>query len=114
VQQQFPVSQQLYTTPLLDTNGTVSQYGVMAKPDRTLDQIRQLNGGLHWTKVEKLLKSYGAQVHEGQGSTVTFVVAGGKLTVDRPHPRKECGKGLEKRVREYLKTIGKLPGTETE
>lgn len=84
----------------------------MAKHDKTLDQIRQLNGGLHWTKVEKLLKSYGADVHEGKGSTVTFVVGGVKLTVDRPHPRKECGKGLVKRVREYLKTIGKLPETE--
>lgn len=84
----------------------------MAKHDKTLDQIRQLNGGLHWTKVEKLLKSYGADVHEGKGSTVTFVVSGVKLTVDRPHPRKECGKGLVKRVREYLKTIGKLPETE--
>jgi predicted RNA binding protein YcfA (HicA-like mRNA interferase family) len=84
----------------------------MPKHDKTLDQIRQLNGGLHWAKVEKLLKSYGAEVHEGQGSTVTFVADGVKLTVDRPHPRKECGKGLVKRVREYLKTIGKLQGTE--
>lgn len=76
---------------------------------KTLDQIRGLNGGLHWSKVEKLLKSYGAEVHEGRGSTVTFVVDGVKLTVDRPHPRRECGKGLVKRVRAYLETIGKLP-----
>jgi hypothetical protein len=80
----------------------------MAKHDKTLDQIRKLNGSLHWTKVEHLLKSYGAEVHEGSGSTVTFVVEGVKLTVDRPHPRKECGKGLVKRVREYLNKIGKL------
>ncbi|HUF77233.1 MAG TPA: type II toxin-antitoxin system HicA family toxin [Longimicrobiales bacterium] len=86
----------------------------MAKRDKTLDQIQRLNAGLHWTKVEKLLRSYGAEVHEGSGSTVTFVVNQVKLTVDRPHPRKECGKGLVKRVREYLKTIGKLSGSETE
>jgi predicted RNA binding protein YcfA (HicA-like mRNA interferase family) len=79
----------------------------MAKADNTLEQIRQLNGGLHWTKVEKLLKSYGAEVYEGKGSTVTFVMAGVKLTVDRPHPRKECGKGLVKRIREYLIKTGK-------
>jgi predicted RNA binding protein YcfA (HicA-like mRNA interferase family) len=84
----------------------------MAKHDKTLDQIRRLNGGLHWTDVEKLLKSYGAEVHEGKGSTVTFVVNGVKLTVDRPHPRRECGKGLVKRLREYLKSIGKLPASE--
>jgi predicted RNA binding protein YcfA (HicA-like mRNA interferase family) len=84
----------------------------MAKHDKTLDQIQRLNAGLHWTKVEKLLKSYGAEVYEGSGSTVTFVVDEVKLTVDRPHPRKECGKGLVKRVREYLRTIGKLSGSE--
>jgi predicted RNA binding protein YcfA (HicA-like mRNA interferase family) len=86
----------------------------MAKHDKTLDQIRRLNAGLHWTKVEKLLKSYGAEVYEGSGSTVTFVVDDVKLTIDRPHPRKECGKGLVKRVREYLRTIGKLSGSETD
>ena len=86
----------------------------MARHDKTLDQIQRLNAGLHWTKVEKLLRSYGAEVHEGSGSTVTFVVDQVKLTVDRPHPRRECGKGLVKRVREYLKTIGKLSGSETE
>jgi hypothetical protein len=86
----------------------------MAKHDKTLDQIRRLNAGLHWTKVEKLLKSYGAEVYEGSGSTVTFVVDAVKLTIDRPHPRKECGKVLVKRVREYLRTIGKLSGSETD
>jgi hypothetical protein len=39
----------------------------MSQHDKTLGQIRQLNGGLHWTKVEKLLKGYGAEVHEGRG-----------------------------------------------
>jgi predicted RNA binding protein YcfA (HicA-like mRNA interferase family) len=80
----------------------------MVKHRATLEQIRRLNGGLHWSKVEKLLRSYGAEVHESGGSTVTFVLADTKLTVDRPHPRKECGKGLVKRVREYLRKVGEL------
>ena len=92
----------------------VSYFGVMSKSDRTLDQIRGLNGGLHWTKVERLLKRHGAEVYEGRGSTVTFVLNGVKLTVDRPHPRKECGKGLVKRVREFLTTTGVLQGKEEE
>jgi hypothetical protein len=101
-------------TPALDTsNFMVSSYGVMASRDKTLERIQQLNGGPHWTKVEKLLRSYGAEGYEGRGSTVTFVMAGVKLTVDRPHPRKECGKGLVKRVREYLMKTGKLKREET-
>jgi hypothetical protein len=42
-------------------------------------------------------------------SRSTRSVCGVKLTVDRPHSRKECGKGLVKRAREFLETIGKRP-----
>ena len=80
----------------------------MAKDASTLDQIWSLNGGLHWKKVEALLKRLGAEVHEGSGSTVTFVLKDRKLTVDRPHSRKACGRGLVKRVRTYLGELGYL------
>jgi predicted RNA binding protein YcfA (HicA-like mRNA interferase family) len=80
----------------------------MTRDSAVLEQIRRLNGGLHWKKVEALLKSFGADVYEGSGSTVTFVLGGRKLTVDRPHPRKECGKGLVKQVRRYLEGLGHL------
>ena len=80
----------------------------MAKHADTLEQIRRLNPGLHWKKVETCLKHLGAEVYEGSGSTVTFVLAQRKLTVDRPHPRRECGIGLVKRVRGYLESIGHL------
>ena len=80
----------------------------MGKHAKTLDQIEDLNGGLHWSKVEALFKSYRAEVYESSGSTVTFVMDGLKFTMDRPHPRRECGKGLVKRVREYLRKCGKL------
>jgi len=83
-------------------------YGTMATHEKTLDQIRNLQGGLHWKKVEALLRKLGAEVHQGSGSTVTFVLDGVKLTADRPHPRKECGRGLVKRVRTYLDGLGYL------
>ena len=86
----------------------VSYYGTMGKHSKTLDQIKDLNGGLHWSKVEALFKSYGAEVYEGKGSTATFVIDDLKFTMDRPHRRRECGKGLVKRVREYLRKCGKL------
>ena len=78
----------------------------MAKHHYTLDQISRLNGGLAWKKVEALLRSLGAEVYEGSGSTVTFALGERKLTVDRPHPRKECGRGLVKRVRVFLDELG--------
>jgi len=86
----------------------VSYIGTMRKHSKTLDQIEDLNAGLHWSRVEALFKYHNAEVYEGKGSTVTFVIDDLKFTMDRPHPRKECGKGLVKRVREYLRKCGKL------
>ena len=80
----------------------------MSRDSATLDKIRRLNPGLHWKKVEALLRELGAEVYEGSGSTVTFVLDGRKLTVDRPHPRRECGRGLVKRVRSFLEGLGHL------
>jgi hypothetical protein len=80
----------------------------MARHEQTLEQIRRLNGGLDWKKAEALLKHLGAELYEGSGSTVTFVLRSQKLTVDRPHPRRECGKGLVKRIRIYLEELGEL------
>jgi hypothetical protein len=80
----------------------------MATHEKTLDQIRRIHSGLHWSKVEALLRHPGAEMYGGSGSTVTFVLHGVKLTVDRPHPRKECGRGLVKRVRTYLDGLGYL------
>jgi predicted RNA binding protein YcfA (HicA-like mRNA interferase family) len=80
----------------------------MSSDEATLDQIRRLNAGLHWKKVEALLKKLGAEVYEGSGSAVTFVLDGRKLTVDRPHPRRECGRGLVKRIRSFLEGLGHL------
>jgi hypothetical protein len=80
----------------------------MSRHDDTLQQVRESNGGLHWKRVETLLKHWGADVHEGSGSTVTFVLDGRKLTVDRPHPRKQCGVGLVKRIRSFLDSVNRL------
>ena len=61
-----------------------------------------------WRDVETLLMQLGAEREEGEGSTVTFVLNERKLTVDRPHPARDCGHGLVKRVRIFLKSTGNL------
>jgi hypothetical protein len=80
----------------------------MPRHEDTVEQIRRLNPGLPWKRVETYLRHLGAEAYEGSGSTVTFVLGGRKLTVDRPHPRKDCGLGLLKRVRSFLETLGHL------
>ena len=80
----------------------------MSKHERTLEQIRSLNGNIDWKLVEALLVHLGAEVHESKGSAVTFKLHNVPLTVHRPHPRRHRGAGLVKRVRRYLETVGEL------
>ena len=80
----------------------------MVKRAKILAQIEGLNAGLHWSKVEALLVKSGAEVIEGQGSRVTFVLDDRKFTMHRPHPRRECGRGLVKAVRDFLRECGRL------
>lgn len=75
----------------------------MSKHSKVLEQIKAQNASLDWSKVEALLKHYGAEVIEGKGSAVTFVLGERKFTMHRPHPRRDCGRGLIKRVRSFLK-----------
>lgn len=80
----------------------------MSRHRNTLDQIQRLNGGLEWKLVEALLKHLGADVLEGAGSSLTFRLHGQKLTIHLPHPRRECGRGLVKRVKVFLQEVGEL------
>jgi len=88
------------------TVGTALWYYVQAR--RHLGAGPPPQCGLRWTRVEAMLEHLGAEVYEGSGSTVTFVLSGRKFTADRPHPRRECGIGLVKRVRSFLQTTGDL------
>lgn len=74
----------------------------MKEKHRRTRRIDALEGATDWSDAEALLLALGAEGYEGGGSTVTFVLGGRKLTVDRPHPRRECGIGLVKRLRRFL------------
>lgn len=81
------------------------------KHRKVLDQIQAANPGTAWADVEALLIHLGAVVREGAGSSVSFFMGEElehHLTVDRPHPRRECGRSLVKRVRGFLRTTGHL------
>ncbi|MBM3344300.1 MAG: type II toxin-antitoxin system HicA family toxin [Betaproteobacteria bacterium] len=75
---------------------------------KTLERIRAnpVNGNLEWSRIESLLKSLGCRVIEGAGSAVSFDFNGMKLTLHRPHPRKEALRYRVLAVRAYLDRIG--------
>jgi len=57
--------------------------------------------------VVALLKYYGADVREKPGA-ITFLLDGGKFSAHPPHARKECGRGLVTRVRDFLRNCGRI------
>ena len=65
-----------------------------------------VNGNIEWRKIEALLVALGAEVEEGSGSRVTYILHGEKLAVHRPHPGKEALRYRVKDVRQFLKNAG--------
>jgi hypothetical protein len=76
---------------------------VKRKHKKTLDAIAQADGNVDMRKVEALIRELGGMIEDrGNGlyraklNDVTFIY-------DQPHPRTEIGRGLAKRLREFLR-----------
>ena len=57
---------------------------------------------LPWLDIENLLVSLGADVREGAGSAVSFRLKGHRLSLHRPHPRKEAKPYMVREVLDFL------------
>jgi hypothetical protein len=81
------------------------------KHQRTLEAIFKLPvlSNVKWKDCEKLLIHLGAEMGEGEGSRVHFILKGVKGSFHRPHPRKEIDKGALKSLRNFLENAGIKP-----
>lgn len=61
---------------------------------------------INFADIEKLLAALGAEVAEGKGSRLSFVLNNQKLFVHRPHPAKEAKKYQVETIREFLELAG--------
>jgi len=68
-----------------------------------------VSGSLVWSDIEALLIAAGAQLIEGRGSRVRFVMDGEVETFHRPHPAKEAKRYQVRAARDYLARIGVIP-----
>jgi hypothetical protein len=63
--------------------------------------------GIKFADIERLFVSLGAEIVEGCGSRVAFVMRSGiKWEAHRPHPQKEAKKYQIEALREFLISIG--------
>ena len=64
---------------------------------------------LEWRKIEALLVALDAQIIEGSGSRVAFVLQGKRADFHRPHPGKEAKRYQVRAIREFLESAGVTP-----
>ena len=78
---------------------------------KTLEKVLAdpVNGNVDWQRIELMLKALGCKVVEGVGSSVTFELSGRKLTLHRPHPRKEALRYRILAVRDFIERTGIKP-----
>ena len=61
---------------------------------------------IEWQEIESLLKSLGANISEGNGSSVRIELNGQRAVFHRPHPEKVTDKGAIKSMRRFLDNAG--------
>ncbi len=66
-------------------------------------------GGLEWRKIEALFISLGAEVIEGNGSRVSFILNNEKGDFHRPHPGKEAKRYQVRNAMDFLTRAGVTP-----
>ena len=78
---------------------------------RTLQAVfsQPVPANLEWRRIEALLLALGAEMAEGSGSRVAFVLNGQRADFHRPHPGKEAKRYQVRAVREFLEQAGVKP-----
>jgi len=79
-----------------------------SKHRKTLEVIFEnpVRSNVVWKDIESMLKSYGAEISEGNGSRVRIALNGVRAVFHRPHPQKETDKGALISMRRFLLTAG--------
>ncbi|MEC4677746.1 MAG: type II toxin-antitoxin system HicA family toxin [Nitrospirota bacterium] len=76
-----------------------------SKHRKTLGSVfsRSVRKDLEWARIESLFLALGAELIEGRGSRVRFVLNGVVGTFHRPHPAKEAKPYQVRDARDFLK-----------
>ncbi len=76
------------------------------KHAKTLDAIMRADGNIDMRNVEALIVEAGGYIEDRGNGFYRARLNERRLAYDRPHPRKEIGRGLAKRFREFFKEAG--------
>jgi hypothetical protein len=78
-----------------------------AKHRRTLETIcsTPTRGAIVFSDIETLIRAFGGEVREGEGSRVVFELKGSRKYLHRPHPGKEARKYQVEELREWFNKL---------
>jgi len=81
------------------------------KHERTLEAVfdDRVRPNILWRDIESMLKAFGAEITEGEGSRVRIALNGIRAVFHRPHPQKETDKGAVRSLRRFLAEAGVTP-----
>ena len=82
-----------------------------AKQRKTLQAIFSdpVSGSIKWRDVESMLLALGAEMSEGSGSRVRFVMGNQTLFLHRPHPSPDTRRWAVRDIRSFLISAGVRP-----
>ena len=73
---------------------------------KTLAAIRRSEGAVEIRQVEALIRELGGNIEDRGNGLYKVVLNDVWLIYDRPHPSPEIGRGLAKRIRNFLTEAG--------
>jgi len=79
------------------------------KHAKTLDSVFRTDGNIDMRKVEALIRELGGVIEDRGNGMYKAVLNDVYMIYDRPHPRPEIGRGLARRLKEFLENAGIEP-----
>lgn len=79
-----------------------------SKHTKTLKAIfaKPAASNIKFSDIEAMVVGLGGEVHEGDGSRVALLLAGGVKHAHRPHPGKEAKRYQIREIKEWLIAVG--------
>ena len=78
----------------------------MSKHRKTLELLFRSTGNVKWTKVVAMLKHYGANIEEREGSRIAVVLGDNVAVFHKSHPSPDMSKGSVFSLRRFLRKSG--------
>jgi hypothetical protein len=85
--------------------------GMSRKHQRTVGAVFEdpTRADIPWRDIESMLRFFGAEITEGEGSRVRIALNGVRAVFHRPHPQKETDKGAVRAMRRFLSEAAVRP-----